>query len=70
MAHHVKAISTCSTAGPGGIVVRLRAGTIHRSDEPIVIHRPDLFAPIDMGEEVEQATRAPGEKRNTRRPAQ
>jgi hypothetical protein len=51
-----------------GIVVRLRAGHMYRSDDPIVLLHPDLFEPVEIPT-VEQATRNPGQKRTTRRPA-
>ena len=39
------------------------------ADDPVVVARPDLFtpAPSKVQSTVEQATKAPGEKRNTRR---
>ena len=69
MAHHVVAIQTCSTRDSEGITVRLKAGAVYRSTDPIVRHRPDLFTPLDITTTVEQATKSPGEKRTTKRPA-
>jgi len=69
MAYHVQCTSNCSVRNADGIVIRLRAGTIYRQDDTIVKLHPNLFIGIDTGG-VEQATRNPGQKRNTKRPAQ
>lgn len=68
MAHHLTATTNCSVRNADGIVVRLRAGHMYRSDDPIVLLHPDLFEPVEIPT-VEQATRNPGQKRTTRRPA-
>ena len=67
MAHHLTATSNCSVRNADGIIVRLRAGHIYRSDDPVVRLHPDLFEPVEIP--VEQATKNPGQKRTTRRPA-
>lgn len=41
----------------------VRAGQIRRSDDPLVEARVELFEPVEDSV-VEQATAAPGEKRN------
>lgn len=43
-------------------VTRVRAG------HPLTVGREELFEPIGLDYDVEQATAAPGEKRSTRRP--
>ena len=63
---YVVANTTCSTALLNGTRVRLRAGVLHSTDEPIVQQRPDLFDRLDSDSRVEQTTKAPGEKRNSR----
>jgi hypothetical protein len=51
----------------GGMVVPSPAET-YQDDDPLVLAYPWLFAAdADREAAVEQATRAPGEKRNTRR---
>lgn len=42
-------------------LTRVRAG------HPVLSDHPELFKPIDVHFDVEQATAAPGEKRSTRR---
>lgn len=68
MAYHVQCTSDCSVRNAEGIIIRLRAGTIYRSDDTIVRLHPNLFIGIEI-DEVEQATRNPGQKRTTKRPA-
>ncbi len=70
----VFATSTCSVRHAGNIV-RLEAGQCWASDDPFVIARPELFADTPStvfrtaprGVVVEQATKAPGERRTTKR---
>lgn len=52
-----------SFLAPGRRLVR--EGAIVRSDDPITNGRAELFEPVTA---VEQATAAPGERRNVRRP--
>lgn len=51
--------------------VRICKGTLVRAGHPILKGREDLFEPVtveyDVESDVEQATAAPGEKRNVRR---
>jgi len=67
---HVVANTTCTTANINGARVRLQAGTVWQDDDPFVLFRPDLFTPLDdrRSKPVEQATKAPGEKRGPGRP--
>lgn len=53
-----------SFLAPGRRLVR--EGAIVRSDDPITNGRAELFEPVTAT--VEQATAAPGERRNVRRP--
>jgi hypothetical protein len=64
---------------PGGGAVRVRKGSHWPTDDPIVQAQPSLFSddprwgleysvqPDGFDDPVEQATAAPGEKRNVRR---
>lgn len=45
----------------------VNAGEIVSSDDPVAKHAPELFEPI-VAPVVEQATAAPGERRNLTRP--
>lgn len=62
------AVDNCSTTNPEtGMLVRLRKGQAFPADHPLVRLRPGLFVPMDTGDEIEQTTRRPGEKRTVRR---
>jgi hypothetical protein len=68
MAQHVVATLTCVTAGPDGQRVRLTEGVVWQANDPMVLHRPDLFRALDDSPQVgrrsvEQATAVPGEVR-------
>lgn len=80
MINVVYAAGTERVTLPSGTSVVVQKGTHWPADDPIVRARPDLFSPDPRygmlysvepdgyGEPViEQATAAPGEKRNTRR---
>lgn len=66
---------------PTGTRARIAKGTHWPADDPIVVSRPDLFStdprwgmlysrePAGYDAPIEQATAAPGERRNTRRAA-
>lgn len=70
MEHVVYALTTAAVGFDGGIV-RLSEGDAWTPDHPFVRAHPDLFGvtPRKVNGIVEQATRAPGEQRGTRRPA-
>ena len=65
---------SCATGTEDGSPVNLREGDVWAADDPIVRFHPDLFSaeppapsfPRRTVAVVEQATAAPGEKRNTR----
>jgi hypothetical protein len=72
----VFALSTCSTTNPAtGVIVRVVEGEPWAADDPFVAAKPDLFGTIpnkirrtvDAPPVVEQASKAPGEKRTTKR---
>lgn len=64
----VFALGTCVTTDPAtGLIVRMREGQTFAADDPIVVARPSLFTPRPQVRSVEQATKAPGEKRGTKR---
>ncbi len=64
----VFALGTCVTTDPAtGLIVRMREGQTFAADDPIVIARPNLFTPRPQVRNVEQTTKAPGEKRGTKR---
>lgn len=79
----VYAVTTASLSMPSGESFIVRAGTHWPEDDPIVVSHPGVFSPdaryglsysgeppAEMAEPpVEQATAAPGERRNTRRNA-
>lgn len=78
----VYAKSTASVALPDGAVVGVQEGSHWSADDPIVQAHPDLFSddarfgmlfsrPLQPDDypPVEQATAAPGERRNTTRRA-
>lgn len=57
---------------PSGVPVELIAGRAMPADEPVVVAFPHLFTDLptvynSAGFVVEQATAAPGERRNVRR---
>jgi hypothetical protein len=66
---------SCETDTEDGSPVSLREGDVWAADDPLVKDRPDLFCEHPPGPRfprrtapyVEQATREPGERRNTRR---
>lgn len=72
----VFALSTCTTTDPAtGLIVRLREGELWAANDPFVKVRPDLFGAqpervrrtMPAQAPVEQASKAPGEKRTTKR---
>lgn len=72
----VFALSTCTTTDPAtGLIIRLREGELWAADDPFVKARPDLFGAqperirrtIPAQPVIEQASKAPGEKRATKR---
>lgn len=70
MANTVVSAQTCSSRDPRtGLIVRLIKGQVWDADDPFVKARPQLFTAPDapIRSVVEQATKAPGEKRETRR---
>jgi hypothetical protein len=63
------AVTTAVTSWQGDKVVLNRGVAWHASD-PFVKANPDLFVdepPVVLGHVVESASRAPGEKRSTKR---
>lgn len=65
--------STCSVV-VNGVPYSLLAGQAWVADDPVVLAHPKLFTDLPtwvytINGPVEQATAAPGEKRNVRRPA-
>lgn len=70
---HVVAVTTCVTAGPDGLRVRLKEGTVWPADHPVVRHRPGLFRSIDdapapietAAADVAPIKRGPGRPRKT-----
>jgi len=69
---HVVAVATCVTAGPDGLRVRLKEGTVWPADHPVVRHRPGLFRPLEASTPVETAAadvtpvkRGPGRPRKS-----
>jgi hypothetical protein len=71
---------TTAVALPSGATVRIQAGSHWSDGDPVVQAHPELFSddprhgmffsrPLEPGDypPVEQATAAPGEKRNVRR---
>jgi hypothetical protein len=75
----VYATSTANVGLPNGVSGVVQQGTHWPADDPIVLANPSLFSPDPRyglrysqepegyGDPVEQATSAPGEKRNVRR---
>jgi len=59
----VRVIESCVLTF-NGEATPLRQGAAYESDEPIVLAFPDAFR---RDNEIETATAAPGERRNTRR---
>lgn len=47
--------------------VLVREGSVFAADHPLVVRNPEAFRAVDAESPVETATRAPGEKRSTRR---
>lgn len=84
MTNFVFAMGTDSVHLPSGATVRVQRGAMVPDTDPLVRARPDLFSddpryapnllatevPAEFRDDVpvEQATAAPGERRNTRRP--
>jgi hypothetical protein len=67
MAKQVRALRAKTTiAFPGGRFIY--EGDILRSDDPAVKAQPDLFESIDDVLGIEQATKAPGQKRAAKKP--
>jgi hypothetical protein len=70
----VFASSTCSVRHAGN-TIRLEAGQCWAADDPFVLARPELFTATpsivfrtaSKGVAVEQATKAPGERRTIKR---
>lgn len=73
--HIVFATSSGSAAAPDGGIVAFREGEPWAADDPFVTAHKDLFSDAPPGPSfprrtapaVEQATAAPGERRNVRR---
>jgi hypothetical protein len=72
----VFALVTCSTTNPNtGLIVRVSEGEPWAANDPFVKARSDLFGAqpekirrtVPMVPIVEQASKAPGEKRTTKR---
>lgn len=72
----VYASATCSATTSDGLPVRMQAGEPWDGDDPFVAEHPDLFIETPgfpyprrtvAEPTVEQATAAPGERRNVRR---
>lgn len=71
----VFAVADCGTATSDGLEVTLREGDVWAADDPLVLLRPQLFSddppgpryPRRTAPAVEQATRAPGERRGEKR---
>jgi hypothetical protein len=75
----VYATTTSMVVTPGGGQVRVDKGTHWPATDPVVVAHPSLFSadaryglnfstePEGYGAPVEQATAAPGERRNVRR---
>ena len=38
------AVSTCATGTADGLLIHLSRGSVWASDDPLVVHRPELFA--------------------------
>ena len=61
---------TSFIAGVGGQELDIRAGDLLEADHPVVLAHPDLFDapklrfPVARREKVEEATAAPGTRRN------
>jgi hypothetical protein len=74
MSNIVYASATCAAATADGIPVTLVEGEPWASDDPFVVARPEFFSASPPGPAfprrtvavVEQATAAPGERRNVR----
>ena len=73
----VYAISTLSTQDPSnGVILHLIGGEAWAADDPFVATRPDLFSDVPPSirrtapapAPVETASKAPGERRNAKRP--
>jgi hypothetical protein len=72
---YVYANTTTGVQGPDGNIWNLRENDPWDADDPLVKARPGLFSDdpvkvmrtVHAAPVVEQATRAPGERRNTRR---
>jgi hypothetical protein len=72
MPRFVYATATCGTATADGIGIDLREGDCWAADDPLVLAHPGLFADTPPAPNfprrtvlaVEQATAAPGERRN------
>jgi len=65
----VYAKETAAVAMPTGDVVAIRRGDRYDADAPVVLRCPGFFttdARVGL-DDVEQATAAPGERRNVRR---
>ncbi len=79
----VYATASAHVGGPDELMVFVNIGSHWPADDPLVLHNPSLFSidprfglrtsvPLEDDPEavvVEQATRAPGERRVTRRSA-
>ena len=72
----VFALSTCTTTDPAtGLIVRVSEGEPWAAQDPFVKARPELFGAVPERirrtvpylPPVEQASKAPGEKRTTKR---
>lgn len=73
----VFANASCSITDGNGMIYQLRRGEPWDADDPLVVSRPTFFSKVPVTArssrvgsgfvDVEQATAAPGEKRNTKR---
>jgi hypothetical protein len=64
----VRALQTFFLGSPSGVPVKVAAGDVFDAASPVVRGREALFEPVEgavaRSVEVEQATAAPGERRN------
>ncbi len=64
----LRAVSTFATEA-GGHPQVIHVGELYEDDEPVVLANPSCFEPVRASfPRVEQATAAPGERRDVRRP--
>jgi hypothetical protein len=67
----VYALDTATVAMPSGEQITIRKGEPYPEDHPVVVRCPGFFSDDTVygmhARDVEQATAAPGERRNVRR---